>query len=82
MVKGTFLVFNTWAGVLIDSRASHLFIAFAFITALGLEPCLLQPALVIQTLVRGRVRLDRVCLDCDLIILDLILHFDFIVLGM
>ena len=73
MVRGTFLIFNTWADVLIDSGVSHLFIASAFVTALGLESSLLRPALVIQIPVGGRVRLDRIFQNCDMIILDRVL---------
>ena len=37
VVRGTFLVFSSWASVLIDSGASHSFISASFARALDLE---------------------------------------------
>ena len=37
VVRGTFLVFSSWASVLIDTRASPSFISASFASALGLE---------------------------------------------
>ncbi|GFS40602.1 hypothetical protein Acr_00g0069490 [Actinidia rufa] len=51
IVKGTFLLFNSFAGVLFDSRASHSFIATSFVLALGLEIEELNPPLFIDTLI-------------------------------
>ncbi|GFZ15670.1 hypothetical protein Acr_25g0000790 [Actinidia rufa] len=45
IVRGTFLLFNSFAGVLFDSGASHSFIAASFVLALGLETEELNPPL-------------------------------------
>lgn len=37
MVEGTFPIFNYWARVLYDSKASHSFISRSFAFTLGLE---------------------------------------------
>ena len=82
VVRGTFLVFSSWARVLVDTGASHSFIATSFSTALGWETSLLNPPLYIDTLIGARVLLDRVCRGCDLTIAERNFVFDFIVLDM
>ena len=54
IVRGTFLVFNSWARVLIDTRALHSFIASSFTLTLGLEIKVLDSILLLDTLVGGR----------------------------
>ncbi|XP_057495668.1 uncharacterized protein LOC130780665 [Actinidia eriantha] len=80
--QGTFLLFNSFAKVLFDSRASHSFIATSFVLALGLETEEFNPPLFINTPLGGRAPLDRICRGCELVILDRHFEFDFIVLGM
>ena len=82
MVRGTYLIFRSWADVLIDSGASHSFIATSFVSTLGLETEELYPGLMVETPIGGRVRLDQICRGCDLTILDQTFTFDFIVLEM
>ena len=81
MVKGTFFIGNLWENILIDSGASHSFIALSFVSALGLETEELHPSLAVETLVGVRVRLDRICHRCNLTILDRTFIFYFIVLD-
>ncbi|GFY97573.1 hypothetical protein Acr_12g0001140 [Actinidia rufa] len=82
IVRGTFLLFNSFAGVLFDSGASHSFIAASFVLALGLETEELNPPLFVDTPIGGRTPLDRICSGGELVILDHHFVFDFIVLGM
>ncbi|GFS46038.1 hypothetical protein Acr_00g0099770 [Actinidia rufa] len=82
IVRGTFLLFNSFAGVLFDSGVSHSFIAASFVLALGLKTEELNPPLFVNTPIGGRTSLDRICRGCELVILDHHFVFDFIVLGM
>ena len=82
VVRGTFLLFSSWARVLVDTGASHSFIASSFGAALGLETSPLDPPLYVDTPIGGRVMLDRVCRECDLTIEERTFVFDFIVLDM
>ena len=82
VVRGTFLVFSSWARVLVDTGASHSFIAASFSTALGLETDTLDPPLYVDTPIGGWVLLDSVCRGCDLTIAERTFVFDFIVLDM
>ena len=59
-MRGTFLVFNSWARVLIDTGASHSFIASSFALALGLEIEVLDSVLLLDTLIGGRSTLRQV----------------------
>ncbi|GFS40893.1 hypothetical protein Acr_00g0071070 [Actinidia rufa] len=65
IVRGTFLLFNSFAGVLFDSGASHSFIAASFVLALGLETEELNPPLFVDTPIGGRTSLDRICQGCE-----------------
>ncbi|GFS40677.1 hypothetical protein Acr_00g0069800 [Actinidia rufa] len=78
IVRGIFLLFNSFAGVLFDSRASYSFIAASFVLTLGLETKELNPPLFVNTLICGRTPLDRICRGCELVILDHHFVFDFI----
>ncbi|GFZ17988.1 hypothetical protein Acr_26g0012570 [Actinidia rufa] len=53
VVRGIFLVFNSWARVLIDTGASHSFIASSFALTLGLEVEVLDSVLMLDTPVGG-----------------------------
>ena len=82
VVRGTFLLFSSWARVLLDTGATHSFIATSCVTTLGLETSPLDLPLYVDTSIGGRVLLDRVCRECDLTIAERIFVFDFIVLDM
>ncbi|XP_057471992.1 uncharacterized protein LOC130760631 [Actinidia eriantha] len=68
--------------LVMSSRAAHSFIAASFVLALGLETEELNPPLFVYTSISGRMLLDRICRECELVILDRHFVFDFIVLGM
>ena len=82
VVRGTFLIYSSWAMVLVDTRATHAFIATSFVSTLGLEMSPLDPPLYVHTPIGGRVLLDRVFRECDLTIEERAFMFDFIVLDM
>ena len=82
VVRHTFLIFSSWASVLIDSGALHSFISASFARALELEVNRLDPPMLVDTPVGGRVVIDRICRGCDLTIQDRTFTCDFIVLEM
>ncbi|GFS30291.1 hypothetical protein Acr_00g0011220 [Actinidia rufa] len=82
IVRGTLLMFNSWARILIDTGASHSFIASSFALALGLKVEVLDSVLMLNTLVGGRTILRRICRSCEIEINDRRFVFDFIVLDM
>ncbi|XP_028073781.1 uncharacterized protein LOC114276185 [Camellia sinensis] len=65
VVRGTFLVFNTWAKVLIDTGASHSFIAMSFASLLGIKSRQLPASLTVESPVGGKVILTWECRGCD-----------------
>ena len=81
-MRGTFLVFNSWAHILIDTGASYSFIASSFALTLRLEIEVLDSVLLLDTLVGDRTTLRQVCRSCEVEIADRRLMFDFIVLDM
>ncbi|EYU31709.1 hypothetical protein MIMGU_mgv1a024293mg, partial [Erythranthe guttata] len=82
VAQGTFLVFNSWASVLIDTGASHSFISLAFALSLGLKIEALDVPLCIDTPVSGGVTLREICRSCEIKIADHSLVFDLIILDM
>ncbi|GFZ01057.1 hypothetical protein Acr_14g0006920 [Actinidia rufa] len=82
VVRGTLLMFNSWARVLIDTGASHSFIASSFASALGLEIEVSDSVLMLDTPIGGRSTLKKVCRSCEVEIADRRFVFDFIVLDM
>ena len=54
MVRGTFLITSSWTDVLIDTSASHSFLAQSFVSALGLETEELGPGMSVETPVGGK----------------------------
>ena len=56
-MRGTFLLFNFFAGVLFDSGASHYFIVASFVLTLGLETEELNPPLFVDMPIGGRTPL-------------------------
>ena len=53
VVRGTFFIFSSWARVLVDTGATHSFIAASFVTTLGLETSPLDLPLYVDTLIGG-----------------------------
>ena len=75
-------MYNSWARVLIDTGASHSFIALSFALALGLEIEVLDSVLLLGTPVGSRSTLRRVCRSCEIEIVNRRFVFDFIMLDM
>ena len=82
VIRGTILVFNSWASVLIDIGATHSFISLSFASALELRVKRLELLLHVDTSMGGMVPLDRVCRNCEFTIDDHQLIIDHIVLDM
>ncbi|XP_028114975.1 uncharacterized protein LOC114312877 [Camellia sinensis] len=82
VVRGTFLIFNTWAKVLIDAGASHSFIATSFALLLKLESRQLQVPLTVESPVRRKVNLTRECQGCVIEVAGRQLPFNFIMFEM
>ncbi|XP_058208151.1 uncharacterized protein LOC131321160 [Rhododendron vialii] len=82
VVRGTFLLFNSFARVLFDSGASHSFIATSFVCALELYTESLDLPLSVETPLGGQSSLSRICKGCELVVCDHHFVFDFIVLDM
>ena len=80
VVRGTFLIYNSWAHFLFDSGASHSFLSASFAWSLELD--VLESPVFVDTPVGGRVRLDRICRGCEFTMGDHQFAFDFIVLDM
>ena len=81
-MRGTFLIYNSWAHFLFDSGASHSFLSASFAWSLELELDVLESLIFVDTRVGGRVRLDRICRGCEFTMGDHQFVFDFIVLDM
>ncbi|XP_028062898.1 uncharacterized protein LOC114266209 [Camellia sinensis] len=82
VVRGTFLIFNTWASVLIDTGASHSLIATSFASLLGLESRQLQASFTMESPVGGKVTLTHRCLGCVIEVAGRQLPFNFVMLEM
>ena len=76
MIQGTFLLFHLWARVLFDSGASHSFIVALCVKELGLEVETLEKPLHVSSPLGTRVRVDKICRDCELEISGILLMVD------
>ena len=65
-----------WAKILFDSGASHSFIAASSLDVLGLEVETLEESFHVSSSLRTRVRIDKICRDCELEILRILLTVD------
>lgn len=81
-MRGTYLIFNTWASVLIDTGASHSFIATSFASLLGLESKQRKSSLIVESLVKGKVILTQGCQGCVIEVAGRQLLFNFVLLEM
>ena len=82
MIHGTFLLFHLWAKVLFDSGASHSFIAALCVKELGLEVETLEKPLHVSSPLGTKVRVDKICWDCELEISRILLTVDLRVMDM
>ena len=82
MIQGTFLLFHLWARVLFDFGASHSFIVALCVKELGLEVETLEKPLHVSSPIGTRVRVDKICWDCELEISRILLMVDLWVMDM
>ena len=82
VVRGTFLLCNSVANVLIDTGASHSFLSAAFASVLGLELAQLASLISVVSPVRSELILKQGCRGCDTEIADRWLSFSFVVMAM
>ena len=70
------LLSRVWARVLFDSGASHSFIVASCVNVLGLKVESLEKLLHVSSPLGIRVRIDKICLDCELEIFGILLIVD------
>ena len=91
MIQGTFILYNSWVLVLVDTGATHSFISASCASSLELDSELLNTSMSVASPLRGHVRIERVCrygelefsevrVLCDLHIMEMS-NFD-VILGM
>ena len=71
-----FLLSRLWAKILFDSGALHSFVAASSVDVLGLEVETLEESLHVSSPLGTRVRIDRICRDCELEISGILLTVD------
>ena len=71
-----FLLSRLWAKRLFDSGASHSFVSASNVDVLGLEVETLDEPLHVSSPIVTRVRIDKICLDCELEISRILLTVD------
>ena len=82
IIQGTFFHFHLWARVLFDSGASHSFIAALCVKEPSLEVETLEKSLHVSCPLGTRVRVDKLCRDCELEISGILLTMDLRVMDM
>ena len=81
VIQGIFLLSRLWARVLFDSGASHSFIVASCVNVLGLKVESLEKPLHVSSPLGIRVRIDKICRDCELEISGILLMVDFWVMD-
>ena len=61
-----FLLSYLWAKILFDFSESHSFVATSSVDVLGLEVETLEELLHVSSPLGTRVRIDKICRDCEL----------------
>ena len=61
-----FLLSHLWAKILFDYDASHSFVATSSVDVLGLEVETLGESFHVSSPLGTRVRIDKICRDCEL----------------
>ena len=82
VVCGMILIYHSWASVLIDSGASHSFLAFSLAYALGLDMKVFDPPLIVESPIGGHIPLSYIYRQCEMTIEDQRFTFNFIILDM
>ena len=76
VIQGTFLLLRLWERVLFDFGASHSFITASCVNVLGLKVESLEKPLHVSSPLGIRVRIDKICRDCELEISRILLMVD------
>ena len=76
------MLFFLWARVQFDYGESHSFIIASCVEALGLEVKTLEKHLYVNSPLGTRVSVDKICQDCELEILGILLTVDLRVMDM
>ena len=71
-----FMLSRLWAMILFDSGALHSFFAASCVRELGLEVETLEKPLYVSSPLGTRVRIDKICRDCELDISGILLTVD------
>ena len=71
-----FLLSRLWAKILFDSGASHSFVTASSVDVLGLEVETLEELFHVSSPLGTRVRIYKICWDCELEILRILLTVD------
>ena len=82
IIQGMFLLSRFWARVLFDSSASHSFVDASCVKELGLKVETLEEPLHVSSPLGIRVRVDKICQDCELEISRILLIVDLRVMDM
>ena len=82
VIQGTLLLSRLWERVLLDSGASHSFIAASVVIELGLEVEALKEPLYVSSPLGIRVRIGMICRSCKLEISGILLIVDLRVMDM
>ena len=77
VIQGMFLLSRLWAKILFDSGASHSFVTTSIVDVLGLEVETLDEPLHVSSPLETRVRIDKICRDCELEISMILLRWTF-----
>ena len=76
IIQGMFMLSSLWAKILFDYGPSHSFVTASYVYVLGLEVETLYEPLHVSSPLWTRVRIDQICLDCELEISGILLTVD------
>ena len=76
VIQGMFMLSCLWTKILFDFGASHSFVATSNVDVLGLEVETLDESLHVSSPLGIKVRIYKICRDCELGILGILLTVD------
>ena len=82
VIQGTVFLSHLWVRVLLDSSASHSFIAASVVRELGLEVETLKEPMYLSSPLRTRASIYLICRGCELEISRILLTVDLMVMDM
>jgi hypothetical protein len=82
LIRGTCYINDTPLVAIIDTGATHCFIAFDCATKLGLSMSNMNGEMVVETPAKGSVTTSRVCLSCPLSMFDRDFEIDLVCLPL